>query len=140
MDLLSKYGNSIRTMVCVENPEVSWKAWEFDRTPHGWWALLAELFKQQDPVTVALVRMFVDELAKVWNITALDEWSKVALKEKIRSTPLAFHLYELGGLTKVLQQLYPDHPWRVQKRGATNRKQSSYKWQYQVKQKLERLV
>jgi hypothetical protein len=90
-------------MISAVYPEHEWVPWRFNQVSKGFWNNM-----ENQKQTMAYV-------AKQLNIKDLNEWYGVTVSqvEKIAGSGL-LNVYN-NSLIKLLQSVYPEHPWQVWK-------------------------
>jgi len=83
--------------------------------PKAWWSDLSGLFAKDDPIAIAVVSLYIEDLAKEFGINRLEDWHSVGSTQ-----PFTNRIAKLGQLPFVLSRLYPEHKWRF---SATSRSQ-----------------
>jgi len=93
-------------MVQTEFPEVYWQWWKFTKAPKHLAITLGDLMGRGDPVALAAVRSYMEDLATAHHTTPGPHWPHdVSLLE-----PADRHRFvQLGSLDRVLSLLYPHH-------------------------------
>lgn len=91
-------------------PQHNWHPWRFRISPIGWWEKIAVKYHNNDPLALQLITTYIQELGEKFKIKNLSDWyrvgeSRLGWKRK--------HLEPLGGLARVLEKVYPDHPWQA---------------------------
>ena len=94
------YGNSPSKLLLDIYPDHQWKVWRFQKVPRGYWNRLESI---KDWVE------FMDWLSTKLEIRYLSDWYRVSLEQIQRVIPLA--TFDNNPLDKVLQEVYPKHPW-----------------------------
>jgi len=105
--LLTNYNRSSTYLVLGEYPEYAWNLWEFERTPKTWWQEVAELLNKGDPVGEAVIRNYIDKVAKRANIEKPEDWYSFVVKQ-----PDASRIAKFGTLPALLGKLYPHYQWK----------------------------
>jgi len=106
--LLSLYRGSVAAAIADTYRDHEWKRWKFRSTPQNWWTSLGAKFSAQDPEAVQTVREILADLEAEYNVVELEDWYRVSYKLLASNV---YRLRALGGLSNVLQRLYPEHPW-----------------------------
>jgi len=99
------YGSSTTTAIMTEYPHHSWKAWAFANSPKHWFADLSMLFRNGDPVSDAIARIYLEELAAKYSIHRQSDWSGLDL---LQVNPTQHRQMEhFGGIMNLINRLYP---------------------------------
>jgi len=60
--LVHTYNSSVTNAVTTEFPEHFWELWSFPASKKGWWVELSQNYLLNDPVSIATLRQFVEQL------------------------------------------------------------------------------
>jgi len=108
------YECSITNLVMQEFPEIGWEVWKFTKTPKDWWTTVSSNFSRRDPVSEAVIRMYLDYAGTRIGLCNTADWTALAntashsyLVSKLGKRT-AYHLALLGPLLPVLKQLSAD--------------------------------
>jgi len=103
--LLRRY--SISQLIVDTWPTHQWKIWKFTVAPKQYWQQLRAKLQQNDASTIALLRLFLQEIGDRLGVQNVEDWRRLGRNE-IGNRDWRF-LKQLGGLQYVLSKLYPNH-------------------------------
>jgi len=89
----------------VEYPEIAWKPYQFAKSPNFWWAAVGRGFRLDDPISLSIMRDYIEELAESYNLHSKSDWERFIAAKKPQT--VMNRLNETGPLVEILAKLYP---------------------------------
>ena len=99
--LLNIYGGSLFLALKANYPEKNWNAFNKDRITQGYW------------LSIENQRDFLERFSQHHQFKSFDDWYKVSQDSIIQFGGASLLSKHSWSLYKVLQVIYPDHPWII---------------------------